>query len=430
MKKSRTLKTTHQGPPTIAPMVTVQMPLPMLAAMTDVGQSFQSLCVDAGRQVLTAMMEHERTALCGPKWIPNPTRAAVRAGSTRSLIVLGGRQIEIKRPRARSVDAGERELPSYRWAADRDPMDQRTMGAIACGVSTRKYPRVLDPLAPEEREVAVSRSAVSRRFVALSAAVVATYLSRPLGALNLRIIMIDGIIFHEHAILIALGITGDGHKVVLGVREGTTENAGVAKALLRDLIERGLSTEEAVLFVIDGAKGLRAAITGVFGKLALIQRCQVHKERNVLDHLPDALTLGTRRAIRDAYNCPDAALAERQLERLARSLERDHPGAAGSLREGLAETLTLSRLPIAGALYRSLRSTNPIENLNGAVAHFVHNVRRWRNGEMIVRWVATAVRDAEHKFRRLRGHKDMPRLIAALDAHADALRLDTKKKVA
>jgi transposase-like protein len=430
MKKSRTLKTTHQGAPAIAPMVTVQMPLPMLAAMTDVGQSFQSLCVDAGRQVLTAMMEHERTALCGPKWIPNPAREAVRGGSARSLIVLGGRQIEIKRPRARSVDAGERELPSYRWAADRDPMDQRTMEAIACGVSTRKYPRVLDPLAPEEREVAVSRSAVSRRFVALSAAVVATYLSRPLGALNLRIIMIDGIIFHEHTILIALGITGDGHKVVLGVREGTTEHAGVAKALLRDLIERGLSTEEAVLFVIDGAKGLRAAITGVFGKLALIQRCQVHKERNVLDHLPAALTLGTRRAIRDAYNCPDAALAERQLERLARSLERDHPGAAGSLREGLAESLTLSRLPITGALYRSLRSTNPIENLNGAVAHFAHNVRRWRNGEMIVRWVATAVRDAEHKFRRLRGHKEMPRLIAALDAHADALRLDTKKKVA
>jgi len=425
MKKTRTLKTTHQAGRAIAPpTVTVQMPLPMLTAMTAVGDSFQSLCVDAGRQVLAAMMEHERTALCGPKWIPNPTREAVRAGSTRSLIVLGGRQIEIKRPRARSANAGERELPSYRWAADRDPMDQRTM------VSTRKYLRVLDPLAPDERGVAVSRRAVSRRFVALSAAVVSTYLSRPLGEFNLRVIMIDGIVFQDHTILIALGITGDGQKVVLGVREGTTENAGVAKALLRDLIERGLSTEAGILFVIDGAKGLRAAITGVFGKLALIQRCQVHKERNVLDHLPDALKLGTRRAIRDAYNCPDAALAERQLERLARSLERAHPGAAGSIREGLAETLTVSRLPIAGALYRSLRSTNPIENLNGAVAHFAHNVRRWRNGEMIVRWVATAVRDAATKFRRLRGHKEMPCLVAALDAHADSLRLDTKKKVA
>ena len=430
MKKTRTLRTKHQEPQAMAPTVTVQMPLPMLAAMTEVGHSFQSLCVDAGRQVLAAMMEHERTTLCGPKWIPNPKREAVRAGSTRSLIVLGGRQIEIKRPRARSVHAGERELPSYRWAADRDPLDQRTMEAIACGVATRKYPRVLDPLGAEEREVSVSRSAVSRRFVALSATVVLTYLSRPLGERKLRIIMIDGIVFHDHTILIALGITADGHKVVLGVREGTTENAGVAKALLRDLIERGLSTEDGILFVIDGAKGLRAAITAIFGKLALIQRCQVHKERNVLDHLPDALTLGTRRAIRDAYQCPDAALAERQLERLARSLEREHPGAAGSLREGLSETLTLSRLALSGALYRSLRSTNPIENLNGAVAQFAHNVRRWRDGEMIVRWVATAVREAEKQFRRLRGYKEMPLLIAALDAHAESLRLDTKKKVA
>ena len=430
MKKSRTLRTTHQAPQAVAPTVTVQMPLPMLAAMSEVGQSFQSLCIAAGRQVLSAMMEHERTALCGPKWIPNPAREAGRAGSTRSLIVLGGRQIESKRPRARSVNAGEHALPSYRWAAERDPTDQRTMEAIACGVSTRKYPRGLDPLPPEEREVAVSRSAVSRRFVALSAAVVSSYLQRPLGALDLRVIMIYGIVFQDHTILIALGVTAGAEKIVLGVREGPTENAGVAKALLRDRIERGVSTADAILFVIAGAKGLRAAITGVFGALALIQRCQVHKERNVLDHRPAALTLGTRRAIRDAYTCTDAALAERQLERLACSLERDHPGAASSLREGLAETLTLSRLPIAGALYRSLRSTNPIENLNGAVAHFAHNVRRWRDGAMLVRWVATAVRDAEHKFRRLRGHKEMPRLIAALDAHADSLRLDTKKKVA
>jgi transposase-like protein len=199
---------------------------------------------------------------------------------------------------------------------------------------------------------------------------------------------------------------------------------------LLDLFARGLSTEEAILFVIDGAKALRSAITDIFGQLALIQRCQVHKERNILDHLPDTLKLGTRRALRDAYSCPDAALAERQLERLASSLERDHPGAAASVREGLPDTLTLHRLAINGALYRSLRSTNPIENLNGAIAQFAHNVRRWRNGAMIVRWVATAIREAEKQFRRLKGYKEMPRLIAALDAHAESLRLDTKQKVA
>lgn len=430
MTKSRTLTKKHQGSEPSPETVTVQMPLPVVAAMTDVRQSFHALCIDAGRQVLGAMMEHERTALCGPKWMPNPEREAGRGGSTRSLVVLGGRQIEVKRPRVRSRDGHECALPSYQWAAAHDPLDHHTVEAIAGGVSTRKYPRTLDPLPPAEREVAVSRSAVSRRFVALSAAVVATYLSRPLGELDLRVIVIDGIVFHEHTIVIALGVTADAQKVVLGIREGTTENAGVTKALLRDLIERGLPTERARLFVIDGGKGLRAAIVSLFGPLAVIHRCQVHKQRNVLDHLPDTLKPGTARALRDAYDAPDAALAERQLDRLARSLEREHPGAAASLREGLSDTLTLTRLGITGALYRSLRSTNIIENLNGAVAQFTRNVRRWRDGEMIVRWVATAATDAEKKFRRLKGHKDMAHLIAALAAHERQLQLDMKRKVA
>lgn len=389
MKKSRTRTRRGQAPTPSPATVTVQMPLPMLAVISGIGDDFQALCIDAGRQVLGAMMEHERTALCGPKWKPSDAREAERAGSTRSLIVLGGRKIEMKRPRLRSLAGQERELPSYRWAADEDPLDRRTMEAIASGVATRKYPRVLDRLPADEREVAVSSSAVSRRFVAESAAVVSTYLKRPLGELDLRVIAIDGIVFRDHTILIALGVTSSAEKVILGVHEGTTENAGVVKALLRDLIERGLSTERVLVFVIDGAKALRVAITSLFG-----------------------------------------ALAQRQLERLAGSLERAHPGAAASLREGLAETLTLMRLGVGGWLYRCLRSTNLIESLNGQVAHFTHNVRRWRDGAMIVRWVATAVREAERKFRRLKGHKDMPRLVAALDAHQRSLQLDMKKKVA
>jgi transposase-like protein len=406
------------------------MPLPMLTLMSGIEDDFHALCIDAGRQVLGAMMEHERTALCGPKWKPRPEREAVRGGSTRSLVVLGGRKIEVKRPRLRTLDGEEQELPSYRWAADEDPLDRRTMEAIASGVATRKYRRVLDPLPADEREVAVSHSAVSRRFVAESAAVVSTYLQRPLHELDLRVIAIDGIVFRDHTILIALGVTSGAEKVVLGVHEGTTENAGVVKALLRDLIERGLSTERVLLLVIDGAKALRSAITSLFGKLALIHRCQVHKERNVLEHLPEDLRPGTRRALRDAYASTDPALALRQLERLASSLERNHPGAAASLREGLAETLTLTKLGVTGWLYRCLRSTNLVESLNGQVAHFTHNVRRWRDGAMIVRWVATAVREAEKKFRRLKGHKDMRRLVAALDAHQRSLQLDMKKKVA
>jgi transposase-like protein len=255
-------------------------------------------------------------------------------------------------------------------------------------------------------------------------------LSRPLDTLELRVIMIDGLAFGDPLILIALGVTAGGEKLVLGVREGTTESAGVVKALLSDLIARGLSTEKPILFVIDGAKGLRSAIVGLFGPLALGQRCQVHKLRNVLDHLPEALRPGTARAIREAYEGADADIAQRRLEQVARMLERDHPGAAASLREGLADTLTLSRLTVGGALYRSLRSTNPIETLNGAVAHFARNVRRWRGGAMIVRWVATAVREAEKQFRRLKGYKQMPHLRAALDAHAPSPQLDMSKKAA
>jgi putative transposase len=430
MKKNRTLRTAHQAPPLSAATVTVQMPLPMLASLEDVQLGFHTLCIDAGRQVLSAMMEQDRTALCGPKWRPNPEREAQRAGHTTSLVVLGGRQIEIRRPRARSAQCGERELPSYRWAADHDPLDHHTMETVAAGVSTRHYRRTLDPLPPEEREVSTSRSAVSRRFVALSAAVVGDYLSRPLGELDLRVILIDGVVFHEHTILIALGVTAGAEKVVLGVREGTTENAGVATALLQELIERGLPADKAVVFVIDGGKGLRAAITKTFSTHALVQRCQVHKLRNVLDHLPDHLKAGTRRAMLDAYNGSDAALAKKQLERLASSLERAHPGAAASLREGLDETLTLMRLGITGALYRSLRSTNIIENVNGAVGKFARNVRRWRDGTMIVRWVASALREADKTFRRLRGHKDMPPLVAALEKHQAGLQVDTKKKAA
>jgi transposase-like protein len=406
------------------------MALPMFALMSSIDDDFHALCIDAGRQVLGAMMEQDRTALCGPKWKPSPEREGVRGGSTRSLVVLGGRKIEMKRPRLRTVEGEERELPSYRWAANEDPLDRRTMEAIASGVATRKYPRILDPLPTDEREVSVSRSSTSRRFVAGSAEVVSTYLTRPLDELDLRVIAIDGIIFQDHTILIALGVTSSAEKVILGVHEGTTENAGVVKALLRDLIERGLSTERVLLFVIDGSKALRSGITSLFGKLAIIHRCQVHKERNVMEHLPQELRGGTRRAMRDAYASTDPALALRQLERLASSLERNHPGAAGSLREGLAETLTLTKLGVTGWLYRCLRSTNLIESLNGQVAHFTHNVRRWRDGEMIVRWVATAVREAETNFRRLKGHKDMPRLVAALDAHQRSSQLDMKKKVA
>jgi len=217
--------------------------------------------------------------------------------------------------------------------------------------------------------------------------------------------------------LIALGVSSDGEKHIVGLREGVTENARVVKALLQDLVDRGLRTDRPVLFVIDGAKALRKAIREVFGALGVVHRCQFHKRENILGHLPESMGPNVKRVLKDAWGAKTASLAKRQLERLALSLEREHPGAATSIREGLEETLTLQRLGISGALYRTLRTTNPIENVNGSVATYTRNVKCWRGGEMMLRWVSAALLEAKKGFRRVCGFRDLPRLVAALDAH-------------
>ena len=409
------MKSGTKGTAQVAPGAQVQLSWPIQNVLQDVQHAFYGLCINAGKQVLAAMMEADRVALCGPKGVPDTHRRAVRAGNTRSSVVLGGQRIDVRRPRARAKDAGELELPSYTWAAGADPLDAATMAAIAAGASIRRYATTLEPLPPSERARSVSRSATSRRFVALSQEQLREWLLRPLGALDLPVVMIDGIHFHERVILVALGIDAQGNKHVLGLREGSTESTRVVRALLSELIERGLHAERARLWVIDGGKALRKAIVEIFGASALIQRCQEHKRRNVIDHLPEDLHLSVGRAMRQAWDSADAQLAKRQLVRLAASLQAKHPGAAASLREGLEETLTVQALGITGALYRTLRTTNPIENLNGSIAHYTRNVKRWRDGEMTLRWVASALSDAKDRFRKLRGHRDMKQLIDTLN---------------
>ena len=220
--------------------------------------------------------------------------------------------------------------------------------------------------------------------------------------------------------LVALGIDASGDKHVLGLREGSTENARVVRSLLSDLVDRGLDADRARLWVIDGGKALRKAIVECFGARALVQRCQEHKRRNVVEHLPEHQQASVGRAMRDAWGSTNAKLAKKQLQRLATSLEAQHPGAAQSLREGLEETLTVQGLGIGGALYRTLRTTNPIENLNGSIAHFTRNVKRWKDGQMTLRWIAGALGDAKQRFRKLRGHRDMKLLSAALASRCDA----------
>jgi transposase-like protein len=408
----------------------VQVPLPLVEDLVAVRESFFELCIETGQQVLESMMEQDRVALCGARWSRDPQRQAVRGGSVRGEVTLGGRRIALRRLRARTREGDEATLPSFAFAAAHDALDARTLEAIAAGVSTRRYARSLEPLPAGMAQRAVSRSAVSRRFVALSQEQLRRQLARPLHELDVRVLLVDGIEFRDHTILLALGILVDGRKVILGLREGSTENATVARALLADLVERGLSADRMRLYCVDGSKALRRAIREVFGVHAPVQRCQVHKARNVRDHLPPELQPGVMRAMRDAYASTGAALAARQLERLASSLERAHPGAAASLREGLEETLTLQRLGIGGALYRTLRSTNVIENLNGSIARYTRNVQRWRGGAMILRWVGSALVEAERGFRRIRGCASMPKLIRALEQQEARLRLDSKKKVA
>jgi len=396
---------------------TVELPLPLLAYLEETQSAFFGLCVTAGKQVLEAMMEADRTALCGPAGQHDAARVAGRTGSATSRVVLGGREIALRRLRVRSAADGELALPSFTAAAARDPLDRHTLEAIASGVSMRRYGRSLDPLPPAERECGTKRSAVSRRFVALTEAKLGAWFTAPLDELDLCVVMIDGIVFRKHCVLLALGIDSEGNKHALGLREGTTENAGVAKALLGELIERGLRAERPLLFVIDGSKALRKAIAGTFGAVALVQRCQVHKLRNVLEHLPERLRPSVAKAMHQAWSASDAKLARRQLERLAASLEVQHPSAAASIREGLDETLTLQQLGIRGALYRTLRSTNAIENLNSGVATYARNVKRWRGGRMLLRWVGAALVETQRGFRRIRGHDDLSKLVAALTRH-------------
>jgi putative transposase len=424
------MKSRTKPAPRVVPSTQVPISLPMQGVLHDVKHAFYGLCIHAGREVLAQMLEADRVALCGAKGVPNPSRRSVRGGSTSSRVVLGGQRIAIKRPRARAIDAGELELPTFVWAAHADPLNTATMGAIAAGVSTRRYAGTLDALPPPEVALCISKSAVSRRFVALSQSQLDEWLRRPLNELDLPVVMIDGIHLSDRVILVALGIDSLGNKHVLGLREGSTEATRVVRALLAELIDRGLDAQRMRLWVIDGGKALRKAIVECFGATALIQRCQEHKRRNVIEHLPKPMHASVNRSMRDAWESKNATLAKKQLLRLAASLQAQHPGAAGSLKEGLEETLTVQALGITGALYRTLRTTNPIENLNGSITRYTRNVKRWKDGQMTLRWVASAFSDAAGRFRKLRGCAVMNLLISALDQRAPNTETDHELKAA
>ena len=401
----------------------LQLPLSEL-----IRQTLLDTVITSGTIQAIEMLRSQQEALCGPRYKQVADRKAHRHGSTAGSLVMGGRRVTLPRPRVRSVAGREVELPAWTQWSREDPLEQRALQQMILGVSTQGYSDSLEKLPVEVPERGKSRSAVSRRFVEGTRRRLVKLQRRDLSKLSLAVLMIDGIHFEDHVVLVALGFENDGKKHVLGLWEGATENSRACKALLENLASRGLQTNRSMLIVLDGAKALHKACRDVFGDRAFIQRCQEHKKRNVANHLPESMRPGVRRAMNQAYECRDAKRAKRQLEALAARLESEHPGAAASLREGLDETLTVIELNLPERLQLSLRTTNPIDNLIGSVRKVSRRVKRWRGGRMMLRWCGAAVLDAEQRFRRIRGYREMPKLIAALRAR-DA-ELDEKENAA
>ena len=393
----------------------------------NVRKDLRRLMLERGLAVMQSLFEEEVAQLCGGKYVHGGDQAD-RWGNQRGVVVLGGQKVRVDKPRVRR---GGREVPlvSYAELQGQDPLDDRTLEQMVVGVSTRKYKRSLEPVAPVLDAHATSKSAVSRRFVARTRKQLEAAMSVPLGDTRWAALLIDGIEFADHVVIIVLGVDDTGRKHVLGMREGSTENATLCRELLADLVGRGLCADRSLLVVMDGGKGLRKAVAQVFGSYAMVQRCQVHKRRNVLDHLPDDKRPQVRSVMEQAYHpATSFDTATRQLSNLARSLDEQYPSAAASLREGLVETLTVKTLGLPEQLSRCLATTNAIENLNGTVRHVSRRVKRWSGGTMVLRWVATGVFEASTGFRRLRGHTGMQKLIEALRRHDDGLAGDNIKQ--
>jgi len=401
----------------------VSLPQSVTVAIAELAGEMQegilALVVNAGLRVIDALFEEEASSLAGPKGRHDPNRSAVRHGTDDGLVTLGARRLQIRRPRLRSAD-GQTEVPlsTYEWAKDTELLERETMSRMLAKLSCRRYGVGLEPMgeAIKNKSRSVSKSAVSRRFVAATESALAELMGADLSELDLVAIMIDGANFGAHLCVCALGIGVDGTKHPLALVEGDTENSTVVMRLLVDLRSRGLDTSCPMLFVIDGSTALPPAIKAVFDH-PVIARCEEHKIRNVRRHLPKDVARIVERRMRRAYRNPDPLVGQGDLEALAAELDRSHPGAAGSLREGLAETFTISRLGVPPVLARTLRSTNCIESMIEISKDHGRNVKRWRDGIMALRWCAAGMLEAKKQFRRVNGHLHLRALRAALDAH-------------
>ena len=391
-----------------------------------------ALSVGVGLGVVHELMELEVAEVVGPKGKHDPDRTAKRHGHEDGSMTLGGRRVQVSRPRMRTAD-DERELPvtTYEHFADRDPLTRAVMDRMLAGVSSRKFAGVGEPVGEEvERSsTATSKTSASEMFIERTRTALSELMGRRLEDVRLAVMMLDGMEIAERTHVVALGITTEGVKIQLGLWEGSTENATLARTLLADLVDRGLDPEQAILFVIDGGKALRRAIKDVFGARALVHRCHRHKERNVTDLLPERDRDQVRGRMRAAWALTDPELADQRLQLLASELDRTWPDAGASLREGMAETLTLMRLGITGPLAKTLSSTNPCESMIEIVRHTQRNVKRWRDGDMRKRWTAAGMLVAEQQFRRIIGYRNLAKLVIAIEHHTTRAAQPNPKRI-
>ena len=417
-KTVRTRSEGREGRSTPVPVVPDVVSVAMDQIAADVREGLLAIAVGAGMQVLTAMMAADVEALCGPRGKHDPDRAAVRHGNEAGSVTLGGRRVPVRRPRVRAAGgSGELPVASYQVFNDPQVLGSKALEQMLAGLSTRRYEAGLEPVGDQvhAQATSTSKSAVSRRFVAATESALAELMGADLTGLDLVAFMVDGVHFGDHLCVVALGITIDGTKVPLALEEGSTENATLVTSLIVGLRERGLDVTRPILAVLDGSKALRRAVLDVFDH-PVMARCQLHKIRNVRDRLPDKLRTVVEPRMRQAYHAESALAGQAQLEALATELDKGHPGAAASLREGLEETLTVLRLGVPPTLARTLRSTNCIESMIEICREHAKNVKNWRDGAMALRWAAAGMIEAGKQFRRVNGYLHLPALRTALEA--------------
>jgi len=388
--------------------------LPMVELIEQGRLAVEALVGQLGKAALEAVLAISAEQVAGPAHPGRPGGAIRRHGEQGGVVALGGQRVRVQKPRLRHRAGGrgaEVPVPAYAAMRDDESLGERMLGIVMRGVSTRNYQEVVPELA---ERCGVSRSAVSRQVQEASAEALKRLCERRFDGVDLLVIYLDGKDFGGHQVICAIGVDLQGKKHVLGLTEGATENAVVAKELLEDLVARGVSPERRRLFVIDGSKALRKAIDEVFGKHNLVQRCQAHKRRNVIGYLPREMQAQVTAVLRAAWKLePKEGMA--RLRTQIEWLERTHPQAAASLREGLEETFTIARLGLSPRLRKCLTTTNIIESSLSGVQGRTGRVTRWRSGEMALRWAGAAALETEKHFRKIMGHRDLWMLKAVLD---------------